>query len=168
MAEMSLELIKTLRTRTSAGVMDCKRALEAAGGDLAKAEELLKQKGIALAGKRAARDVLQGVVECYIHAGSRVGAMVELNCETDFVARTEEFKELAHNLAMQVAAMAPRYVDSGDVPPGHTVNPEEVCLLEQPFIKDQSRTVRELVSELVGRMGENVRVRRFERFALGE
>ena len=168
MAEMSLESIKTLRSRTSAGVMDCKRALEETGGDLAKAEELLKQRGVALAGRKAARDVREGVVECYIHTGNRVGAMVELNCETDFVARTEEFKELAHSLAMQVAAMAPRYVDNGEVPPEDTVNPEEACLLEQPFIKDPSRTVGELISDLVARMGENVRVRRFERFALGE
>lgn len=168
MADVSLEFIKTLRARTSAGVMDCKRALEEAGGDLAKAEELLKQKGVALAGRKAARDVREGVVECYVHTGNRVGAMVELNCETDFVARTEEFKELAHSLAMQVAAMAPRYVDNGEVPPEDAVNPEEACLLEQPFIKDPSKTVGELISDLVARMGENVRVRRFERFALGE
>ena len=168
MAQATLEAIKALREQTSAGIMDCKRALEEAEGDLVKAAELLQQKGLLLAAKKSERSTQEGVVECYIHTGGRVGAMVELNCETDFVARTPEFKELAHNLAMQVAAMAPRFVDNGSLPPGDDTNPEEACLLEQPFIKDPGRTVRDLVNELVARVGENIRVRRFERFGLGE
>ena len=163
-----MESIKALRARTSAGIMDCKRALEEAGGDLGKAEELLKQKGLLLAGRRAEREVREGVVDCYIHTGGRVGALVEVNCETDFVARTREFRDLVHDLAMQVAAMAPRYVDNGEVPLGDNVNTEEACLLEQPFIKDPGTTVGELITNVVARVGENIRVRRFERFALGE
>lgn len=168
MVEVSVEAIKSLREQTSAGIMDCKHALEEAGGDMAKAAELLRQKGMILAGKRSSRETLEGVVDCYIHVGSRVGAMVEVNCETDFVARTPEFKELAHNLAMQVAAMAPRYLDNGAVPVGDAVNPEEACLMEQSFIKDPTKTIKDLVNDVVARVGENVRVRRFERFALGE
>lgn len=168
MAEVSLAAIKSLREQTSAGIMDCKHALEEAGGDMVKAAELLRQKGLILAGKKSARETLEGVVDCYIHMGSRVGAMVEVNCETDFVARTPELKELVHNLAMQVAAMAPRYVDNGAVPAEDTVNPEEACLMEQPFIKDHTRTIRDLINETMARVGENIRVRRFERFAIGE
>ena len=168
MAEVSLEAVKTLREQTSAGVMDCKNALEEAGGDMVKAAELLRQKGVILAGKKSSRETPEGVVDCYIHTGNRVGAIVEGNCETDFVARTPEFKELVHNLAMQVAAMAPRYVDNGSIPAEDTANPEEACLMEQPFIKDPSQTITNLVNEVVARLGENIRVRRFERFALGE
>src|SRR3989304_4575941 len=144
MAEVSVEAIKSLREQTSAGIMDCKHALEQAGGDMVKAAELLRQKGMILAGKRSSRETLEGGVEGYLHIGSRVGAMVEVNCETDFVARTPEFKELAHNLAMQVAAMAPRYLDNGAVPEEDAVNPEEACLMEQPFIKDPTKTIRDL------------------------
>ena len=168
MVEVSVDAIKTLRARTSAGIMDCKRALEEAGGDVDKAEEALKQSGIALASKKAHREASEGVVECYVHTGNRVAAMVELNCETDFVARTQDFKDLAHNLAMQVAAMSPLYVDKEGIPLEDKVNPEEACLLEQPFIKDSAKTVGELITELVARVGENIQVRRFERFALGE
>ncbi|MDA0987695.1 MAG: translation elongation factor Ts [Chloroflexi bacterium] len=168
MAEVSLEAIKSLREQTSAGVMDCKNALLEAGGDLVKAAELLRQKGLTIAAKKSSRETLEGVVDCYIHTGNRVGAIVEVNCETDFVARTPEFKELVHNLAMQIAAMRPRYVDSESVPAGDTVNPEVDCLMEQPFIKDPAQTIRDLVIEATARVGENIRVRRFERFALGE
>ena len=168
MAEVSLEAIKTLREQTSAGVMDCKNALEEAGGDMVKAAELLRLKGLILAGKKSARETHEGVVDCYIHTGNRVGAIVEVNCETDFVARTPEFKELVHNLAMQVAAMAPLYVDNGSIPTEDTANPEEACLMEQPFIKDPAMTITDLVNSVVARVGENIRVRRFERFALGE
>ena len=168
MAEVSLEAIKSLREQTSAGVMDCKNALQEAGGDLVKAAELLRQKGLTIAAKKSSRETLEGVVDCYIHTGNRVGAIVEVNCETDFVARTPEFKELVHNLAMQVAAMAPRYVDNESVPAGDTVNPEEACLMEQAFIRDPAQTIRDLVTEATARVGENIRVRRFERFALGE
>ena len=168
MAGVSLEAIKDLREQTSAGVMDCKNALEEADGDIAKAVELLRQKGLSTAAKKASRETLEGVVDCYIHTGSRVGAIVEVNCETDFVARTPEFKELVHNLAMQVAAMAPRYVDDAAVPDEDTGDPEEALLMEQAFIKDPSRTIRDVVNDVTARVGENIRVRRFQRFALGE
>jgi elongation factor Ts len=168
MANVSLESIKALREQTSAGIMDCKNALEEADGDMVKAAELLRQKGLILAARKSSRETPEGLVDCYIHTGNRVGAIVEVNCETDFVARTPEFKELVHNLAMQVAAMAPRYVDNGSIPAEDTANPEEACLMEQPFIKDPSQTITDLVNEVVARLGENIRVRRFERFALGE
>ena len=168
MAEVSLEAIKSLREQTSAGIMDCKNALQEAGGEIVKAVELLRQRGLSIAAKKSSRETPEGVVDCYIHTGNRVGAIVEVNCETDFVARTLEFKELVHNLAMQVAAMAPLYLDNEAVPDEDTVNPEEACLMEQPFIKDPAKTIRDLVNEAVAQVGENIRVRRFERFALGE
>ena len=129
---------------------------------------MLRQMGIATAAKKSSRETPEGVVDCYIHTGNRVGAIVEVNCETDFVARTSEFKELVHNLAMQVAAMKPLYLDSEAVPDDDTVNPEEVCLMEQPFIKDPAKSIRDLVNDAVAKVGENIRVKRFERFALGE
>jgi elongation factor Ts len=148
--------------------MDCKSALEESDRDIAKAEEILRSKGIASAIKKSTRETNQGLVESYIHSGGRIGAIVEANCETDFVARTDDFKALAHNLAMQVAAMAPKYVDVSDIPDGDQENAEEVCLLQQPFIKDPSLSVQDLVREAAGKLGENVQVRRFTRFALGE
>jgi elongation factor Ts len=166
--EISVDAIKALRSLTGAGIMDCKTALEESGGDMGKAEEILKEKGIASARNKSSRETNQGLVESYIHSGGRIGALVEANCETDFVARTGDFKELAHSLAMQVAAMAPKYVDRSEMPEGDDENPEEVCLLQQPFIKDPSKSVQDLVDETVGKLGENVRVRRFERFSLGE
>ena len=166
--EVSVESIKALRDRTGAGIMDCKRALQEAGGDLDKAEEVLRQQGIASASKKASRETNQGLVNSYIHSGGRIGAMVEVNCETDFVARTDDFKTLAHDLAMQVAAMAPAYLDSADIPEGVDGNPQEACLMQQPYIKDPTKTVQDLVNEVVGKLGENVRVRRFSRFSLGE
>jgi len=166
--EVSIEAVKDLRTRTGSGIMDCKRALEQADGDTDKAEELLRQQGIASASKRTERATNQGLIESYIHSGSRIGALVEVNCETDFVARTPDFKELAHDLAMQVAAMSPRYIDKADIPEGEENNPEEACLMHQPFIRDPSKSIQDLVAEAVGKLGENVRVRRFSRFSLGE
>ena len=165
---VTVDEIKALRQITGAGVMDSKRALEEASGDIKKAEELLRQQGIASAAKKANRATNQGLVESYIHSGGRIGAIVEVNCETDFVARTEDFKELAHSLAMQVAAMSPAYVDESVVPEDETVDPAQDCLLQQPFIRDPGKTVQELVNETVGKLGENVRVRRFTRFSLGE
>ena len=135
---------------------------------MAKAEEILRSKGIASALKKSSRETNQGLVESYIHSGGRIGAIVEANCETDFVARTDDFRSLAHNLAMQVAAMNPKYVDASDIPDGDDENAEEVCLLQQPFIKDPSQSVQDLVREAAGKLGENVQVRRFTRFALGE
>ena len=166
--EVSVEAIKELRERTSAGIMDCKRALQESEGDLAQAEELLRAQGIASAAKKASRATNQGVVESYIHSGGRIGAIVEVNCETDFVARTDDFKGLAHDLAMQVAAMSPLYVDDDEIPDGEDVDPQQASMMQQPFIKDPSRTVQDLVNEMVGKLGENVRVRRFTRFSLGE
>ncbi len=160
--------IKALRDLTGAGIMDSKRALEDADGDMDKAQEILREKGIASAAKKSDRETDQGLVESYIHSGGRIGAMVEANCETDFVARTEDFRALAHDIAMQVAAMNPTYIDESAIPGGEDVNPQEVCLLQQPFIKDPSLTINELIRETVGKLGENIRIRRFSRFSLGE
>ena len=165
---VTVDDIKALRGLTGAGVMDSKRALEAAGGDLRKAEEILRERGIASAAKKANRETNQGLVESYIHSGGRIGAIVEVNCETDFVARTDDFRDLAHNLAMQIAAMSPSYVDAAQAPEGEEVDAAQDCLLQQPFIRDPSKTVQDLVNETVGKLGENVRVRRFTRFSLGE
>ena len=148
--------------------MDCKRALQESKGDLARAEEILREQGIASAARKASRATNQGVVESYIHSGGRIGAIVEVNCETDFVARTPDFKDLAHDLAMQVAAMSPLYVDDSEIPDGDEVDPQQACIMQQPFIKDPSQTVQDLVNEAIGKLGENVRVRRFARFSLGE
>ena len=168
MAQSGVDAIKELRTQTGAGIMDCKRALEEVDGDVTKAYELLRERGVALANKKSTRDTNEGVIDSYIHAGSKVGAIIELSCETDFVARTPEFKELAHDLAMQIAAMSPTYIDAQDIPEGSTASAQELCLLEQNFIKDPSKTIRELINDVVARVGENVIVRRFHRFALGE
>jgi len=158
------DLIKELRGRTSAGVMDCKRALDESNGDVDKAEQILKEQGIASAAKKAGRDTDQGLIETYIHSGGRIGAMVEVNCETDFVARTKEFSDLAHDIAMQIAAMNPLTVEDGEV----ETESDNSSLLQQPFIKDPSKNIQELINETVGKLGENIRVRRFKRFSLGE
>ncbi len=160
--------VKSLRERTGAGVMECKNALEEAEGDPERAVAVLQARGVALAEKRAHRETSQGLVECYIHAGGRIGAMVEVNCETDFVARTDAFKTLVHDLAMQVAASSPLSVSEEDLPSGAEGDPAELCLLRQPFIKDDSRTVDEVVKEVVVKTAENIRVRRFARFELGQ
>ena len=166
--QFGVELVKALRERTGAGVMDCRKALEESQGDLEKAEALLSQWGMLKAEKRTGAETLEGMVEAYIHSGNRIGALVELNCQTDFVARTPDFKELAHNLAMQVAAMAPEFVDRSELPEDDNRNPEEVCLLQQTFIKDNAKVVQDLITELAVRVGENIRVRRFAYFALGK
>ena len=158
------ELIKELRERTSAGVMDCKKALDESNGDVDKAEQILKEQGIASAAKKAGRDTDQGLIETYIHSGGRIGAMVEVNCETDFVARTKEFSDLAHDIAMQVAAMNPSTLEENNT----NVESDNSSLLQQPFIKDPSKNIQELINETVGKLGENIRVRRFKRFSLGE
>ena len=166
--DISTEAIKALRGRSGAGIMDCKRALEQAKGVLEEAEKILAQRGLALASQKADRVADQGLIEVYVHAGGRLGALVEVNCETDFVARTEEFKALSHDLAMQVAAMSPDYVSPSDIPSDSDANPEDVSLLSQAFIKDPTRTVQELITETVGRVGENIKVRRFVRFEIGK
>ncbi len=189
---VSMDHIKALRARTGAGVMDCRRALEEAKGDLDAATEVLRAKGLAAAAKRSSRTASQGVVEAYVHTGSKLGALVELNCETDFVARTDEFRTLARELAMQVAAAAPRYVSKDEVP-DEAVSEQraaiaheaagatdaevdrrldewlkEAVLLEQPYIRDAGRRVGEMVTDAIARIGENIQVRRFARFKLGE
>ena len=150
--EVSVTAIKALRELTGAGIMDCKRALQETDGNMDEAQQYLVKKGMASAAKKASRTTSDGLVECYIHSGGRIGAMIELNCETDFVARTDDFRQLAHDLAMQVAAMAPIYVDSSEVPEGEDDNPQETCLMQQPFIKDPSLSMRELVDQAVGRL----------------
>ena len=165
--EVSAAEVKELREKTGAGVMDCKRALTEAGGNMAKAEELLRQRGLSVAEKKAHRATEQGLVECYIHAGGRIGAMVEVNCETDFVARTPDFKTLARDLAMQVAATGPLSVSEDDLPAGAEGEPEELCLLRQAYIRDPGRTVQDIVNDVIAKTGENIRVRRFARFELG-
>ena len=165
---VSTDSIKQLRERSGAGIMDCKRALEATDGVIEEAEKLLTQKGLAVASKKAGRTADQGLVDFYVHSGGRLGAMVEVNCETDFVARTDQFKSLAHDLAMQVAAMDPRFVHKDDVPEDSVLSPEEAALLSQAFIKDPSKTVQDLINETIGQVRENIQVRRFTRFEIGK
>jgi elongation factor Ts len=197
MASIPASDVKELRDRTGAGFMDCKHALEEADGDLEKAVSILRDRGLAAAAKRAGRDARDGIVASYIHPGGRVGVLIEVNCETDFVARTEQFQKLVHDLAVQVAGLAPTWVDVDRIPaaeleakkaalladeatqkkPEH-VRPQivegqlkkwyaEVCLLEQPF-RDTDLSVRDLVTAAIATLGENIRVRRFSRYALGE
>lgn len=170
--------VKTLRELTGAGIMECKRALQETGGDMEKAVALLKQQGLAKAEKKAGRAASQGVIEPYIHAGGRIAAMVEVNCETDFVARTPDFKNLAHDVAMQIAAMNPRYVSEEEIPAEAWEELERehgdrakalaaVSLMDQAFIKDAKLTIRDLVKAAIGKLGENIIIRRFARFEVG-
>lgn len=189
---ISTEKLKELRTRTGAGIVDCRNALQQAGGDMEKAVEILRAKGLATAEKKASRTAGEGLIEAYIHTGGRLGAMVEVNCETDFVARTEEFRRLARDLAMQVAAAAPRYMAREEIPadvveaqrsraaeelagkPAAAIEGRlekwygEVVLLEQLFIKDETRRIKQVITDAVARIGENIQVRRFARFRIGE
>jgi elongation factor Ts len=197
MTTITADAVKELRERTGAGFMDCKRALEEAGGDVERAIVLLRERGLAAAAKKAGRDAREGLISSYIHTGGRVGVLIEVNCETDFVARTDEFQKLVRDLAVQVAGMAPRYVDVETIPADEleakrreleaseavqkkpeNLRPQivdgqlkkwykEVCLLDQPF-RDEERSVRDLITERIATIGENIRVRRFVRFALGE
>jgi elongation factor Ts len=164
---VSVDDIKALREQTGAGVMDCRNALDEADGNLEKAIGLLREKGLSKGQKRSDREIGQGLVEAYIHGG-RIGALVEINCETDFVARTDVFKELAHDVAMQIASMAPAGVTPDDLPDGIEGEPEELALLTQPFIKDPSKTIQDLVNEAVTATGERIEIRRFTRYELGE
>ena len=165
---VSTELIRTLRDQTGAGIMDCKQALEDTDGNLEKAVEALRAKGLADTAKRVGRATNEGVIEAYIHTGGRVGSIVELGCESDFVARMDEFKQMAHDIAMQVAAMAPVYLDQEEIEEGDERPAAQVALLSQPFIKNSSSSVGELVRELAAKTGENVKVIRFQRLAVGE
>ncbi len=175
---VTTDQIRTLREKTGAGIMDSKRALEEAAGDQTRAMEILRQQGLAKAGRKSDRSALQGLVEPYIHGGGRIGALVEINCETDFVARTPDFQALAHDVAMQVAAIPPRYVSVDQIAEGDYSALEkeygsreeavkQVVLLEQTFIKDAKKTINDLIKEGIGKLGENIVVRRFSRFELG-
>lgn len=165
---VTAQQVRALRDQTGAGIMDCKVALESADGDLEKAILALRDKGMASVAKRVGRDTNEGVIETYLHTGGRVGAMVELGCETDFVARTEEFQKLAHDIAMQVAAMGPVYVDQDEIEEGDGRPPAQISLMQQPFIKNSSSSVGEMVKDLAAKVGENVRIVRFTRLAVGE
>jgi elongation factor Ts len=196
--DVSAAAVKELREKTGAGMMDCKKALAECRGDLDKAVDYLRQKGLAAAAKKASRTATDGAVGAYVHPGGKIGVLVELNCETDFVARTAEFQNLLKDIAMQIAAANPRYIRREEVPSGdlqkereiyrqqalETGKPEkviekivdgkmdrfysEVCLLEQAFIKDPDRKVADILTEAVARLGENIQVKRFARYQLGE
>ncbi|MBS4025167.1 MAG: translation elongation factor Ts [Clostridia bacterium] len=195
---INANLVKELRERTGAGMMDCKKALIEKDGDIEKAINYLREKGLAAAAKKSSRIAAEGLVEAYIHGAGRIGVLIEVNCETDFVAKTEGYKELCRDIAMQIAANKPQYISRNEVPQeeiekekeilkAQALNegkPEkivekmvegridkffkEVCLLEQPFIKDPDKTVEQLVVEKVAKIGENISIRRFARFELGE
>ncbi len=164
---VSTEDVKKLREETGAGVMDAKRALDEAEGNFEKAKAVLRERGMAAAAKRSERDTNQGVVEAYIHGGGRIGVIVEVQCETDFVARTDGFRQLAKDVAMQIAAMNPLALTPEEVPAERNGTAEENALLTQNFIKDGSRTIQQLVQDVVATTGENVRIARFSRFELG-
>jgi elongation factor Ts len=166
--EITTDQIKDLRTESGAGVMDCRNALKEANGDKAEALKILLKQGFVKAQKTAGRAAKQGVVTSYLHAGGRIGALVEVNAETDFVARTTEFQDLAHDIAMQVAAMAPEYLSKDTCPTGVEIDFQNACLLLQPFIKDPTRTVQDLITALIAKTGENIVVSRFARFELGK
>jgi elongation factor Ts len=198
MAEITAKMVGELREKTGAGMMDCKKMLTEAGGDMAKAEELLKQKGLATAAKKSGRAATEGAVASYIHAGGKIGVLLEVNCETDFAARNEGFQQLVKDLTMQIAASAPLYVRREEVPAElvqqeldlakkqlrEQKKPEnmlekiatgkldkwfsDICLMEQVFVKDDKKKVGEIVTAAVAKIGENIQVRRFTRFALGE
>jgi elongation factor Ts len=160
-------MIKELREKSGAGIMDCRTTLITTEGNMDEALEILREKGLLKAEKKSGRSTEQGLIESYIHTAGRIGSMIELNCETDFVARTDEFKELAHCLAMQVAALNPKYISESDVPEGEDVDPCECCLLSQQYIKDPTKTVNDIIIETIARVGENIRVSRFMRYELG-
>ncbi|MBE9482323.1 MAG: elongation factor Ts [Chloroflexi bacterium] len=146
--------------------MDCRNALIEAEGEMGKALQIIKQRSLLQVQKREMRSATQGIIEAYIHVGGRIGAMVEVNCETDFVARTDEFKELAHHLAMQVAAQEPKFISKEEAPEGADIEPEVACLLLQPYIKNTNMTVQDIITETVAKVKENIKVSRFTRFEL--
>ena len=161
------ERVKELREQSGAGIMECRNVLLEAEGDLEKALQILKQRNLFKAEKRKERSASQGLIEAYVHTAGRIGAVVEVNCETDFVARTEEFKELAHHLAMQVTAMSPQFISKEETPEGADIEPQS-CLLDQSYIKNPAVTIQELIAETIAKTGENIKVSRFARFELGE
>jgi len=165
--KITTESVKEVRSRTNAGILACKNALLEAGGDVGKAVEALQRRGVAIAEKKKERIVTDGIIEAYIHHTKQIGAIVELNCETDFVARTDEFRELARNLAMQVVATSPQFISLEEMPSETEMDPQIVCLLSQPFIKEPDKTVQEIITGTIAKVGENIKVRRFARFELG-
>ncbi len=169
--QVSTTEIKELREKTGAGVIDCKKALLEAAGSFEKAVEILNQRGLALAQKKADREAVNGLIEAYVHQGGKIAALVEVNCETDFVARTDEFKELAHNLALQIAAMSPQFISPEDMPQETETETDTdtktACLLLQPSIKDPDKTIQDMITETIAKVGENIKVRRFTRFEIG-
>jgi len=165
--KISVESVKELRNRTNVGIADCNKALLEVGGDIEKAIEILKQRGVAIAEEKKGVAASEGVIEAYIHHTKHIGVLVELNCETDFVARTAEFTELAHDLAMQIAATAPQFLTSEEMPPKAETDPQEACLLNQLSIKEPDKTVQEIIAETIAKVGENIKVHRFARFELG-
>ena len=166
--KIPVEMVKELRDQSGAGIMQCRKALIESQGDIERALELLKQQSLFKAAKKAERPATQGLIEAYVHTGGRVGAMVEVNCETDFAARTDEFKELAHHLAMQVAAMTPRFISREEVAEGSDIELQTACLLLQPYIKNPAKSVQEIIAETIAKVGENIKVSRFARFELGD
>jgi len=163
------EDVKKLREISGAGVMDCKKALDETNGNVEQAVKLLKEKGIASAEKKSSRETSQGIIDSYIHAGGRIGVLVEVNCETDFVARTDAFKQLVHDVAMQIAGIPTTLaVTEDDLPKDAEGSIEETVLLKQAFIKDSSKSIEDLVRETIASTGENIRIRRFTRFELGQ
>jgi elongation factor Ts len=166
---VTADAVKQLRDLSGAGVMECKKALDETDGDVEKAVKVLREKGIAGADKKSGRETGQGLVDSYIHAGGRIGVLVEVNCETDFVARTDTFKSLVHDIALQIAGIPTTLVISEDqLPPDAEGSLEETVLMKQPLIKDGSRTVEQLVKEAIAATGENIRIRRYTRFELGQ
>jgi len=159
--------IKELRGHCGAGIMACRNALIETKGDMEKAAQLLKEQDLLRVEKKSNRSTTQGIIRAYVHTGGRIGAMVEVNCETDFVARTDEFKELAHHLAMQVAAISPQFISREEVPEGADIEPQAACLLLQPYIKDPDKTVQDIIAETIAKVGENIKVSRFARFEIG-
>ena len=165
--QVPTDAVKEIRDRTNVGVLKCREALLEASGDVEKAIGILRQKGLALAAKKRGHAATEGVIEAYVHHTRKMGALVELHCQSDFVARTDEFKELARNLAMQVVATSPQFIAAEEMPPEAELDPQAVCLLNQPFIKEPSRTVQEIIADLVVKVGENIRVERFSKFDVG-
>jgi elongation factor Ts len=165
---VTTEVIRDLRAKTGAGVMDCKKALEESDGDMNRAISVLKEWGISAVQKKSSRSANEGVVETYVHAGGRIGVILELNCETDFVARTPEFLSLAHDLALQIASMDPKSIDDEDSRDDTEDFDGETRLMHQVFVKDPSQTISDLITEAVSRIGENIVVRRFTRYELGK
>ncbi len=162
------ESIKELRTKSGAGVMECRNALLQAEGQIEKALDILKQQSLVKVEKKKSRTAAQGLIESYVHTGGRIAALVELNCETDFVARTSEFKQLAHDIAMQIAAMCPQYVSAEDIPADSGLEAATAALLSQPFIRDQAVTIKDLINQTIAKTGENIKVSRFVRYEVGE